>query len=394
MFKRLVKLSKSHSFFLFGARATGKSTLLQRHFKPDETLWIDLLDPEIEERLSRYPSQLNTMIDAAPGKKWIVIDEIQKIPKLLDVVHQLTKNKNIKFALTGSSARKLKRGEANLLAGRAFNYVCHPLIHTEIGDHFILNDVLSYGSLPEVFQLAKSDKLEFLRAYVDTYFREEIVAEQIVRKLKPFKSFLQVAAQMNGKILNINKIARDVGVDNSTVQNYFEILEDTLVGFLLEPYSESVRKRQRQAAKFYYFDIGVTRALNRTLELSLTPSTYEYGAAFEQFLILEIKRLIDYTKPDWRLSYLRTKDGAEIDLIIERPGLSKVLIEIKSTNRVDDLKDSKTRAFFGLAHDIKKSQAFVLSQDPVEKKVNGVWYLPWQRGLAEIGLDQLQNFTV
>ena len=386
MFKRQVKISKTHSFFLFGARATGKSTLLEAQFSGTETLWLDLLNSEIEERLSKNPESLKNMIAAVPGKKWIVIDEIQKIPALLDVVHSLLKIKSLKFALTGSSARKLKRGAANLLAGRAFKYVCHPLLHSELGERFSLDEVLRYGSLPEVFSLGEPDKRDYLRTYVETYFKEEIVAEQIVRKLKPFKNFLQVAAQMNAKILNLNSIARDVGVDHTTVQNYFEILEDTLVGFLLEPFSESIRKRQRQAAKFYYFDLGVARALKRSLELPLAPSTYEYGEAFEHFIYLEMKRLADYHKPDWRFSYLRTKDGAEIDFLIERPGLSRVAVEVKSTTKVSSLRDAGLGSFVSLVKDLKKTEGYLLSQDPVEQKIDGIWCLPWKKGFSEIGL--------
>jgi len=382
MFTRLVKLSKTHSFFLFGARSTGKSTLLEQKLPRDSTLWIDLLDPELEDRLSRRPSALKDIIQASPHR-WVVIDEIQKIPELLDVIHSLSKDKSRNFALTGSSARKLKRGGANLLAGRAFHYVCHPLTHLELGERLSLPEVLQFGSLPEIFSLDEAEKADFLRAYVETYFNEEIVAEQIVRKLKPFKNFLQVAAQMNGKILNKNRIAADVGVDHITVHNYFEVLEDTLLGFLLEPFSESVRKRQRTAAKFYFFDTGVTRALRRTLEVPLRAGTYEYGEAFEHFVILEIKRLLDYRHPDWRLSYLRTKDDAEIDLIIERPGLPRVAIEIKSTTRIQEL-DAKTRAFSNLVKDLKNTEGFVLSQDPIEQKIENIRCLPWERGLAEL----------
>ena len=386
MFRRVVKISKTHSFFLFGARGTGKSTLLEHHFSPAKTLWVDLLDPELEDRLSRQPSALRAMIQAAPEKTWVVLDEIQKVPALLDVVHSLSRSKSVKFALTGSSARKLKRGGANLLAGRAFRYVCHPLLHTELADRFSLEEVLRYGSLPAVFALSAAEKTEYLRAYVETYFKEEIVAEQIVRKLRPFRNFLAVSAQMNGKILNLNKIAKEVGIDHSTVENYFEVLEDTHVGFMLEPFAESVRKRQRQASKFYYFDLGVARALRRSLEIPVSPGTYEYGELFEQFLILEIKRLIDYHRPDWRLSYLRTKDGAEIDLILERPGLKRVALEIKSSERIPELGDAPTRSFVELASDLKRSETYVLSRDPVSQKIGGTWCLPWQKALREIGV--------
>ena len=384
MFKRAVKLSKTHSFFLFGARATGKSTLLKQVFENQSTFWVDLLDPEIEERLSASPNLLRKMI-AASQSSWVVIDEIQKVPQLLNVVHALSKDKNLHFALTGSSARKLRRGGANLLAGRAFKYVCHPLTHYELGTQFSLDATLRFGSLPEVPSLEPSEKADFLRAYVDTYFREEIVAEQIVRKMKPFRNFLQIAAQMNGKILNLNKIARDVGVDHVTVQNYFEVLEDTLVGFHLEPFSKSIRKRQRKASKFYYFDTGVTRALTRRLEVPLEPGTSAYGETFEHFVVLEIKRLCDYLRPDWRLSFLRTKDDAEIDLILERPGMKTVAIEIKSASRLMD-PDAKTRSFMKLSSDLGPCETYLLSQDPIEQKIGNTWCLPWQRGLEALGL--------
>jgi predicted AAA+ superfamily ATPase len=382
MFERIVKLSKTHSFFLFGARSTGKSTLLEMEFPPKTTLWIDLLDPELEERLSRHPAALKEIVSGSPHRA-IVIDEIQKIPELLDVVHSLSKDKSLHFALTGSSARKLKRGGANLLAGRAFHYVCYPLTHVELGERFSLEEVLQFGSLPAIFSLNESEKADFLRAYVETYFKEEIVSEQIVRKLKPFKNFLQVAAQMNGKILNKNRIASNVGVDHITVQNYFEVLEDTLIGFLLEPFAESIRKRQRTAAKFYFFDTGVTRALKRSLEVPLRAGTYEYGEAFEHFIVLEIKRFIGYRHPDWQLSYLRTKDDAEIDLIIERPGMKRIAIEIKSTSEVGQL-DAKTRSFSKLVRDLKNTEGYVFSQDKVEQKIDGIWCMPWKKGLAEI----------
>jgi predicted AAA+ superfamily ATPase len=356
------------------------------NFPEKTSIYIDLLDPTIDERLSKNPEILKSMIMAESGKKWVIIDEIQKIPKLLDVVHQLSTDKSIKFALTGSSARKLKRGNANLLAGRAFNYVCYPLSYKELKKQFKIDEFLKFGSLPEIFSLSIEDKKDYLRSYVDTYFKEEIVAEQIVRKLKPFKSFLNVAAQMNGKILNIQKIANDVGVDHSTVQNYFEILEDTLIGFLLEPFHQSIRKRQRQAAKFYYFDVGVTRALQRTIDNSLVPATYEYGNVFEHFIILEIKKLADYKKPDWTFSYLITKDGIEIDLIIERPGLSTIAIEIKSTTNIEKLSQPSLKSFEKLANDINNCEIYLLSQDPIKQKKGTISCLPWQDAISKFGL--------
>ncbi len=287
--------------------------------------------------------------------------------------------------MTGSSARKLKRGGANFLAGRAFRYNCHPLTFIELKDQFDLQQVLQFGSLPKIFSLKTPDKVEFLRTYIETYFKEEIIAEQIVRNLRPFKNFLSVAAQMNGQILNLNKIAKNVGVEHSTVQNYFEILEDTMVGFMLEPYHQSIRKRQRQQSKFFYFDLGVQRALLKQLENTLSPRTSEYGNAFEHFIILEIKRLIDYYKPDWTLSYLTTKDNAEIDLIIERPGMKSIAIEIKSTDNIMTLDSSKLNATLKLFSDLKDFEYYIFSNDPIEKKIDDVFYLHWKDGIKNLG---------
>lgn len=386
MFKRLVKLSETHSFFLFGARGTGKSTLLRSEYSRDSCLWIDLLNPSTLSELEKNPNNFHELINAKPNATKIIIDEIQRIPELLDVVHSLTLKKKYQFILTGSSARKLKRNRANLLAGRAFNYFCHPLITGELGAEFNLNQVLQFGSLPEVFSLETKDKQEFLRSYIDTYFKEEIVAEQIIRNLRPFKNFLGVAAQTNGEPLNISAIAKDVQADHSTVQNYFEILEETLVGFLLEPFSRSVRKRQRQAAKFFYFDLGVQRSLLGLLESPLSPSSPDFGKAFEHFCILEIKRRIDYFKPDWKLSYLRTKDNAEIDLIIERPGSKFALIEFKSTDKLSTLSQAKLNSFAQITADIKNSETFLFSRDRVEKKIDHILFLHWEKMFDSLGL--------
>jgi len=385
MFNRLIKLPENNSFFLFGARGTGKTFLLKQRFKTSRALYIDLLAPDQNETYSLRPRTLSEQL-AALGREteWVIIDEIQKVPKLLDVVHQQIESSHFKFALSGSSARKLKRGGADLLAGRAFVNHLFPLTAREIGENFSLEQALTWGTLPRLFALETAeDKRDFLRTYTHTYLKEEITAEQVVRRLDPFRRFLVVAAQMSGLIVNFSKIAREVGASAPTVQTYFEILEDTLVGFLLEPFDESVRKRQRDNPKFYFFDTGVQRALNRTLTVELKPQTYAFGLAFEHFVINEINRLQLYAKKEYRLSYLRTKDDVEIDLVIERPGLKRALVEIKSTERVTE---DNVRALQRLAKDIANSEAFCLSLDPTSKKIGEVSCLPWQRGLEEIGL--------
>ena len=385
MFQRNLKLPKNQSFFLFGARQTGKSTLLMERLDPKTAFTIDLLDPEQEDLYNRKPAELEHRLAAMPKRPaWVIIDEVQKAPRLLNVVHRQIESSGQKFALTGSSARKLKRGAANLLAGRAIIKHLHPITHREAGDAFDLDLAMAFGTLPKIFSMEAGDRVAFLRSYALTYLKEEIAAEQILRRLDPFRNFLEIAAQANGTLLNYSNIARDVGVDYKTVQSYFKVLEDTLIGFELPPFHESIRKRQTQHPKFYFFDTGVKRALERTLDLPLTPRTYGYGNAFEHFLIAEIRRLADYAGHDWRYSYLRTAQGVEIDLIIDRPGESRVYLEIKSATQVDD---SDCAALAKMQSDSKRPvTAIVASLSPVPKRIGKVLCLPWKQALEELGI--------
>src|SRR5262249_35827948 len=212
---------------------------------------------------------------------------------------------------------------------------------------------------------------------------EEITAEQLLRKLGPFRQFLEVAAQDNGKIVNFSRIADDVGADTKTVQSYFSILEDTLIGFLLPPYHASIRKRQRSNPKFFFLDTGVKRALDRTLALTLQEGTYAFGEAFEHFVVLETVRLASYQQSDWTFSYLRTKDDAEIDLVVERPGLPVAIVETKSNRQVRD-RDARPLERFVPA--FGQCEAFCLSRDPHPKKIGSVWCFPWEQGLRKLGL--------
>lgn len=381
MYARLSKPVFSKSFFIFGARGTGKSTLLRQHFQNKAVFWIDLLDEEKLQTFFRHPRRFEEEI-LAQTADWVVVDEIQKAPVLLDYVHRLIESHKIKFALTGSSARKLKRSAANLLAGRALVNHLHPLTFIEVGENFKLSDILQYGSLPEVLNSkTEIEKKEYLRAYTRTYLKEEIREEQIVRKVEPFLRFLEVAAQSNGSILNYSKIARDSGVDSKAVERYFEILSDTLVGHYLEPYSRSLRKRQSQKAKFYFFDLGVKRALENTLNVDLNPSTYAYGRAFEHFFIVECMRLNDYFRKDYRFSYLRTKDDFEIDLIVERPGLKELFIEIKSTGAIDEITVNKYKTF---KRETKIRELWIVSNDGTIRKSGDIWILPWKEALHRL----------
>lgn len=390
MYQRLLNLPKNHSFFLFGPRNTGKSTLIEAQFPVATSWWLDLLDTTLQTRFLENPEELFHIVSHLPPEiTHIVIDEVQKAPKLLDVVQRLLKKKNKFFILTGSSARKLKRGGANLLAGRAFVYHLYPLTFVEMGKDFNLDVALNWGTLPEIMSLTTdSERFELLTAYAHTYLREEIWEEQIIKTLAPFRKFLEVAAQSNGKIVNFANIAREVGVDDKTIKAYFEILEDTLIGFFLEPHHNSVRKQVSGKPKFYLVDTGLTRALARQLEIPLKPGTHAYGNAFEHYVITEIIRLASYFRHQYRFSYLRTIDDVEVDLIIERPGKSTLYIEIKST---DEVTPNMLTFFNKISKDAKNVKALCLSNDPYAKKFDHVLALPWQEGIKKIFDDFFKN---
>jgi predicted AAA+ superfamily ATPase len=399
IFYRTIKPSKQSSFFVFGARGTGKSTFIERQLLPswgisvpnelllkgkwcyENVLYFDLLDDEIEEALAKDPEMLKREVAALKEKpKWVVIDEVQKIPRLLDVVHSMIEKQKIKFIISGSSARKLRKEGANLLGGRAFEYSLMPLTPIELGDSFNLEDVLQFGSLPAVFSfLTHDDKTKFLRSYVRTYVRIEIQLEQLLRKLDPFREFLEISAQMNGKILNYTRIAREVGVDVKTVQLYYLILEETYLGFRLPSFHRSIRKSQLLSPKFYYFDVGVKRALEQSLHTGLAPGTSYYGELFEHFIILEFYRLNMYHDADFRLSFFATKEGAEVDLVLSR-GKEVIFVEIKSSEHVDLTEVKKLRA---IGKDTA-TRCYYLSRCNVPQEFEGVRCLPWQQGLQEI----------
>lgn len=385
MFQRTLKLSIDESFFLFGARGTGKSTWLEQNFDRSECLWLDFLDPDIEDRYSRFPKVLENEVNYLLEKKklsWIIIDEVQKVPRILDSVHRLIEKKKVRFVLTGSSARKLKQGHANLLGGRAALFALYPLTQKELGNEFNLQQVLNWGSLPRV-QASKSDleRIRKLKSYCQVYLKEEILVEQLVRKLPPFKGFLEILAQMNGKLLNYESIARDVGVDNKTVQAYIDILEETFLGIRLHPFHASIRKSQKQAPKFYWFDSGVQRYLAGSIRSPLVPQTSAYGDAFEAWVINEIVRHSSYLELDFQFSFLQTREELEIDLILSR-GKEIFAIEIKAASTIDPI---KVRKLDKLASDLpSKAKTYYLSQDPSKQKIGEVHCLPWYEIFDEI----------
>jgi len=366
----------SRSFFIFGARGTGKSTWLRTHFKKEDVLFINLLDPDTYESLSLRPSKFLDLITAKENvKKIVIVDEIQRIPALLDIIHdQLSQSKRM-FVLTGSSARRLKQKGTNLMAGRASVYSLFPLSMAELGDDFQLQKTLERGLLPEAY-FAQSDEefREYLRAYVLTYIEKEIQLEQWVRKIEPFRKFLNIAVQMNSKIINKSKIAKQIGIESTTIESYLEILEDTLLAFRLPGYETSIRRQVRLAEKLYFIDTGIVRAIDKSLAIPLNEHNSSYGSLFETFVIMEIKKIIEYNRLDWSLSYLKTKENVEIDLVISRPRKSPLLIKIKST---ESLLDEDAKSLLSLGGDLdkvhkSKCPRIIISQDKISKEINGV----------------------
>ena len=381
MYNRLLNPLTSNSFFLFGARGTGKSTLLRNLLS--DVLVVDLLNTDIYTRLLNRPSELNEMLESTTHQ-WCLIDEVQKVPQLLDVVHSQIEKKKIKFALTGSSARKLKRNDANMLAGRAFLYKLFPLSHWELGNDFDLNEAINYGTLPRVLQLTSPrEKISFLKSYVNTYLKEEILAEQLIRNLPPFSRFLEVAASCDTEITNFSNIAADIHSDSNNVRNYYSILEETLLGFFLEPYHTSIRKRQKRSPKFYLFDTGVRRALAGTLDTPITPKSFEYGSLFENFVVNEIHRLLTYAERSFKLSFIRVDNNMEVDLVLERKELPTYLIEIKST---DYIREEHLKSLTLYSKDIPNSIPLCLSLDKVKRKISNVMCMHWQEGIKELGI--------
>jgi uncharacterized protein len=344
MIPRLLKLPERQSCLLLGPRQTGKSTLVHSLLPPDA--WtIDLLEHDTALPYAKDPSlfRRETEHKVDSGTRTIFVDEVQKVPALLDEVHSLIERCKVRFILTGSSARKLKRGGANLLAGRAAVRRLHPLTLREMGDRFDLESALRYGTLPAVVTGTEEDARDLLRAYSEVYLKEEIQAESIVRNLGGFARFLDVAAGQSGEILNFSAIGRDAMLATRTVQEYFQILEDTLLGFRLEAWRKSPRGRMVAHPRFYLFDPGVTNALNRRLTAPLDPSAF--GRLFEQWVILECLRQIDYLGDETRLFYWRTNTGAEVDLLLEKHGKLRLAVEIKSRKTISGADVTGLRSF-------------------------------------------------
>ena len=357
MYKRVfdVKGKLDEGMFLFGARQTGKSTLLKERFKG--SIYYDLLDPDVRKAFKRNPNSLKEALWDKPAGTLVIVDEIQKVPELLDVVHSLMVDKGLWFVLSGSSARKLKRSGANTLGGRAIPETLYPLVWPEVTD-FQIDRAVQNGMIPRHYMI--EDATKRLSGYVKVYLDEEIREEGEVRELDAFERFMEVAAISDGEMLNYTNIASDCGVSAKTVKSYFQILYDTLIGYEIPAFRKEIKRKVIQAPKFYYFDVGLANYLMG--RHSLKRATDDYGHAFEHYVMQEIIAYKGYNDKRDTISYWHTYDQKEVDAVI---GDAKVAVEIKSAEHVET-KHKKGLNAFGEEH--PDCRLILISLDPITRK--------------------------
>ena len=358
-----IELPPNRSAFLWGPRKTGKTYWITRNF-PDSVL-IDLLKTDVFADYVSRPSLLRERYQDHQGL--IVIDEIQKVPDLLNEIHWMIENTDVAFLMTGSSARKLRRGHANLLAGRAWRYTLAPLTWMET-EGFELEKVIISGLLPPHF--LSIDPVQDLRSYVADYLKEEIAAEAVVQNIPAFAEFLRVAALTSGALLNYTNVARESGVSAKVVRNYFQILEDTLLGFRVQPCRKVINRRLIETEKFYLFDVGVANYLARREPRVGTP---EFGHSFEHYILMELKAYQAYRNPELDICYWRTSSGFEVDFVL---GDMNIAIEVKGTRRVHS---GHARGLNAMLEEHTVAKAFIVSlESHVRKLDTRIEVLPWQ----------------
>ena len=354
------------SVFLFGARQTGKTTLLLSLFP--NSRFYDLLENDTYERMRRNPSLLRQELqECAPGEI-VIIDEIQLIPELLNEVHWLITRNDIHFILSGSSARKLKRKGVNTLGGRAVRNVLYPLVSAEI-PNFDITKAINRGMLPTHY-LAPSDRVlqKRLQAYISVYLKEEIAAEALVRRLLSFTRFMEVAALTNGEMVNYSNVAQDCGIDAKTVKEYFNILEQTLIGYMVPAFSRTVKRRINQSPRFYYFDVAIPNYLLHRRDIQ--PGSEDFGHAFEHLLMQEIIAYLGYNDIENALSYWHTYTGHEVDAVL---GDAQVAIEFKSSTEV---KSKHLRGLKAFKEEHPGARLIVVSLDPQPRVFHDVEVMP------------------
>ncbi len=373
MYKRIQKFKGrgQESCFFWGPRQTGKSTLLKTLFPLAPT--YDLLLSEEFERLNRRPSLLREELLADVPKGPVIIDEVQKVPSLLDEIHWLIVNQKIQFILCGSSARKLKRGGGNLLGGRAIRFELFPLTSQEIPDFDFLK-ALNHGLLPRHYQAQNPGRL--IQAYIGDYLKEEIAAEGLARNIPAFGRFLKVASFSNGEIVNYNNVASDTGVSAKTAKEYFQILEDTLLGYFIPAYRKRPKRRVIHAPKFYFFDVGIANQLLQRGQIM--PGTEIFGRVFEHFILQELMAHRHYSGLEYPLAYWRTASGLEVDFIL---GEHQVALEVKGISEVQPRHLGGLRAF---NEEYRCEKTMVVSLDKKPRRIGNIHILPWDHFLKAL----------
>ena len=380
LFNRILNIRNlSKSCFILGPRQTGKTTLVNGCLKDTPHLRIDLLQYQefirYAQNLGQFRKEVSSGIESSKFNT-VVVDEIQKLPALLDEIHSLLEQYQgrIKFILTGSSARKLKRHGVNLLAGRAWMFHLFPLTHPEMENYFDLDKVLHYGSLPQVFQESSEEARLTLETYTNTYLKEEIAQEALVRNLGQFNRFLELASFESGNIINYTTLSREIGLSSNAIKGYYQILEDTLLSHTVPPFVKTIRKRMTKHPKIYFFDCGITNAFTRRLSAELVIGSQLYGKLFEHFIVLELFRLIAYSHREIRISYLRLHSGLEIDLILEEEE-HLIAIEIKSGSAPHGA-EAKNLINFG--KEFPKAKLYLVCTTPRSYKIDSVQVIPWK----------------
>src|SRR3990167_4493491 len=338
-FKRLLKLplTGKSSIFLFGPRGTGKTSWIKENLS--DSIYIDLLDFNMYSVLSANPARLSNMIPQ-DYKDWIVIDEIQRVPELLNEVHRLIESKKFRFLLTGSSARSLRRQGVNLLAGRALRYNMHPLVIQEIGKDFDLAHILKFGLLPTAVLHENPDK--YLESYVQTYVREEVLQEGLTRSIGSFTRFLEVASFSQGSILNFSEIARELSLNRQLVTGYFDILDDLLISSRINPFTLRAKRKTVMHQKFYFFDAGVFQFLRPRGPLDIISEID--GATLETLFYQSLQAINDYYDLGYKIYFWRTAAGQEVDFVLYGPnGLHA--FEIKHSSKITPKAFKGLRAF-------------------------------------------------
>jgi predicted AAA+ superfamily ATPase len=375
-----IDLPPKQSAFLWGPRKTGKTTYLASHFP--QSIVYDFLQTDRFIEFSRKPALLREeLLAKAPDalRRPIILDEVQKVPQILDEVHWLIENKNLQFILCGSSARKLKRGQANLLGGRAWRYEMLPFTFPELKDLKLLR-ALNHGLIPSHY--FQEDPKKSLLAYTQDYLKEEVFEEGLVRNIPAFSRFFDAMGYSHGEMINYSNIARDCGVDAKTVKEYFQILVDTLLGAFVEPFKKrQSRQVITKASKFYLFDVGVAGTLcKRRIEEERGEL---FGKALEHFVWMELRAFRSYRDLDFNIHFWRTKTGFEIDFVL---GAGEVAIEVKGSNKVHP-SDLKSLAAF--QEEFSPKQAIVVSNEKNERVVNKIRILPWRSFLAELWNEKI-----